>query len=128
MTKLSVGLTHSSDFIEEWLHHFNLFYKKDLEHKKKKISLNYYLPEHNTGVIIADKDKTINVPHINKALKILDYFNLQELIIVGHKISDNAYDTINRLSVNLSLVHPNGLSDLALKFIHYSKSGIAQVN
>ena len=127
MTQLSVGLGSSCDFIEEWLHHFNLFYKKDIEYKQKKIILNFYLPEHNTGVVIVEKEKTINVPQINKALKMLDYFNLQELILVGHKISDNAYDTINRLPVNLSVVHPNGLSELALKFVNYSKSNIAQV-
>ena len=69
----------------------------------------------------------VPITRINKFFGSED-FNLQELIIIGNKISDNAYDTLNRLSVNLSVVHPNGLSDLALKFVNYSKSNFAQVN
>ncbi|OLS26225.1 MAG: hypothetical protein HeimC2_15950 [Candidatus Heimdallarchaeota archaeon LC_2] len=128
MNELSVELTSSSGFIEGWLHHFNLIYQKDFENKGNQVNLNYYLPDYNTGVIIAEKNKRINVPDINKALTVLEDFNLKELIIIGNKISDNAYETLNRLSVNLSVVHPNGLSDLALKFVNYSKSNIAQVN
>ncbi|MHA2275650.1 MAG: hypothetical protein ACXAC2_07785, partial [Candidatus Kariarchaeaceae archaeon] len=90
---------NSNIFIEEWLNHFNLQYEKDRKAKKKNVGLHYYLPEYNTGVIIMDESKSVNVTTVNNALKTLDHFNLQDLIIITPKISDNAYDTINRLSL-----------------------------
>ncbi|MFV2014515.1 MAG: hypothetical protein ACC656_03745 [Candidatus Heimdallarchaeota archaeon] len=115
-------------FIEEWLHHFNLQYEKNCYVKKDKIGLNYYLPKFNLGVIISDKSKPVNVTAINKAIKTLNHFKLTDLFIVTSKISDNAYDTINRLPINLSVVHPFALSNLAMKFVNYSKSSTVKVN
>lgn len=128
MNQLVEKLDDLQTFIEEWLHHFNLDYEKNCFVKKKKIGLNYYLPEFNSGLIISDKSKPVNVTAINKAIRALDHFNLTDLVIVTSKISDNAYDTVNRLPINLSVVHPNGLSEIAMRFVNYSKTANAQVN
>ena len=128
MNQLADEKNELHTFIEEWLHHFNLHFKKDCHVKKEKITLDYYLPEFNSGLIISENSKPVNVTAINKAIKTLNHFNLTDLVIVTPKISDNAYDTVNRLPINLSVIHPNGLSSLAMKFVNFSKTTNAQVN
>lgn len=106
--------SNPSLFIEEWLNHFNINYYKDF--KLNNNIIDYYLDQYNVGVLIANWKKPISIKIVNKAVIILKELNLDEVYIIASDISYYANEVLDRIEEKVILLHPNGLSELAMKF------------
>ena len=109
------------NFIDEWLNHWNLTHKKSVEAISEKLNIDYILPCTATGILVSDWKKPFSVQALNKALRAYDELNLSELIIISRQVSEHALDTIQRIKINISVIHPLNLSELAMKFVNVSK-------
>ncbi len=48
--------------------------------------------------------------------------DLQEILIITNGISDHAQETLQRSNLPITIIHPHGLSEIAMKFVNFSKS------
>jgi hypothetical protein len=108
-------------FIHEWLNHFSIPFEKDVKTIGKNGNLNFLLPDHSMGILIPDWKRPISVQIINKSMKIQKHLNLNEILIVANSVSDHAKETIERLKLPITTIHPNGLSEIAMKFVSLRK-------
>ncbi|MHA2248837.1 MAG: hypothetical protein ACXAD7_00680 [Candidatus Kariarchaeaceae archaeon] len=109
------------EFIEEWLHHFAILYEKEIAVPNMAIKMDYLLPHYSKGIFISRWKRPISVQLVNKLMSALDILGLNEIFIVAKKISEHAKDTLERLNIPITTVHPHGLSEIAMKLVNLSK-------
>lgn len=110
------------EFIGEWLNHMNITFDENIKIKSQKLTLNFLIPTVGTGILVSQWKKPFSVQALNKSLRLYDQLNLTELVIIAQQVSEHAIDTINRIKVNISIIHPHNLSELAMRLVGVSKS------
>lgn len=116
----------SSYFIEEWLNSFNISFVKNLKIPRSSGTLDYSLTEHSLGILIVDWKKPISVKVINKAITVIDSnIGIDKIYIVCREISDYAFNLIGKLKYNIEIIHPFGLSEIALTLAQFMQKRVS---
>ncbi len=111
----------SNQFIEEWMHHFNLYYERDIV-LLKNIKVDYYLPKYNFAILIYEWKKPLSVTVINRAYALIRNSRVNELYIITNTIGEYAAKVANKLSDNITILKNNELSELAIKLASMNRS------
>ena len=115
----------SSYFIEEWLNNFNIAFVKDIKIPRSSGKLDYLLMEQSLGILIVDWKKPISVKVVNKAICAIDHkLGVDKIYIVCREISNYALSLIGKLNYNIEIVHPFGLSEIALTFVQFMQKRV----
>jgi hypothetical protein len=102
-------------FIQEWLNHFSIRYQSKVQVSSKS-TLDFYIEDWALGILINDWKRPISVQIVNKAVTIARKMKTKNLYLVAKEISEPAKKTLSRYGDQVVAIHPNGLSELALKF------------
>lgn len=102
-------------FIQEWLNHFSIRYQSKVKVSSKSI-LDYYIEEWALGILINDWKRPISVQIVNRAVTMARKMKTKNLYLIAKEISEPAKKTLSRYGDQVIALHPNGLSELALKF------------
>lgn len=118
--------SHSCNFVEEWLNHFNIQFKKEVK-INSKLSLDFFVERYGLGVFVVDWDRPISVQVVNRAIQIERELPVDHLYLIAREISEPARKTIDKFGNNIKTIHPNGLSELAVHFVNIFQTNIREI-
>jgi len=101
------------DFVIEWLNHFNVIYEADVE-LNSTLTLDFLIKQFGVGIYIVNWKRPISVQIANKAIQLQREFELDQVFLIAKEISEPARKTLGKFGKNITTVHPNGLSELAI--------------
>lgn len=122
--KSSESTTQASSayFIDDWINSFNLIAQKNLLISKSNKKLDYLITNGNIGILIVDWKKPISVKVVNTAIHAIDQYNLNFLYLICKQVSDYAAESIKKLNYSIKVVHPYGLTDIAIALLTHKQT------
>lgn len=114
------------DFLEQWFHHFNIHFVKNVTSKNVSNAIDYYLPEQKLVVLIPNWKRPIAVSVVNTAVIIYNKLQLERVIIVASKVSEFAIETVQRIKYPIQIIDEYALTDL-LDYIQPKKLTLQQL-
>ncbi|MCY3412358.1 MAG: hypothetical protein INQ03_12045 [Candidatus Heimdallarchaeota archaeon] len=111
----------TSTFIEEWMRSYHIGCERDVSIPRSGKTVDYLISESKVGIMIVLWNKPISVKIVNHAIYAIENLNLDTIYLICKKVSDYAQSTIDKLGYDIKIVHPLGLSDIAVMLANHGK-------